>query len=58
MGKIRYSINFETDERLTEAEENELIRYITQFGNEVSLTDDGITDNGITDDGIFERGEK
>ena len=52
MGKIRYSINFETDERLTEDEENELISYITQFGNEVSLTDDG-----ITDEGIFERGE-
>lgn len=48
MGKTKYSINFETDERLTENEENELISYVTQFGNEVSLTDEG----------IFERGEK
>lgn len=43
---MKYTINFETDERLTEDEENELINYVNQFGNEITLDDDGVVLSG------------
>ena len=46
MIRVKYTINFETDERLTEDEENELINYVSQFGDEINLDDDGVVLSG------------
>ena len=43
MIKVKYTISFETNGRLTEDKENELINYVSQFGDEINLDDDGMT---------------
>jgi len=43
MIKVKYTISFETNGRLTVDEENELINYVSQFGDEINLDDDGMT---------------
>ena len=40
MDKIKYTITFETGERLSENEESELMAYVSQFGGEISIEDD------------------
>ena len=40
MNRIKYTITFETDERLSENEECELMAYISQFGGEIKIEDD------------------
>lgn len=46
MIKVKYTIELETDEKLTEDEETELINYVSQFGyvsqfdDEISLDED------------------
>lgn len=42
MIKVKYTICFETNERLTKDEENKLINYVSQFGDEINLDDDGV----------------
>jgi hypothetical protein len=43
---VKYTISFETNGRLTEDEENELINYVSSFGDEVDLDDDGVVLSG------------
>ncbi len=46
MIKIKYTISFETNGRLTVDEENELINYVSQYGDEINFDDDGVVLSG------------
>lgn len=46
MIKVKYTISFETNGRLTVDEENELINYVSQYGDEINLDDDGVVLSG------------
>ena len=42
MVKFCYTINFDTDGRLTEEEESELIEFVNRFGDEVVIEENGV----------------